>query len=249
LLALLEQEGSTLADVLKLFADRSFRQRVVGSLVNKRVADFWRTEYEAYPLKMRIEAVAPIQNKVGAFLSNPILYRILTRPGRGLELRSIMDQGKILLVNLAKGRIGEDTAALLGALLVSSMGVAALSRTNVAESERRDFFLYLDEFQNYTTLSLAGMLSELRKYRLNLILAHQYLTQLDPLVRSAILGNVGTIISFRVGVEDAMILVREFEPVFRASDLVGLPNRHIYLKLMIDGEVSPPFSAETLGMR
>jgi hypothetical protein len=157
-----------------------------------------------------------------------------------------MDEGKVLLVNLAKGKIGADTSTLLGALIVSRLGLAALSRAAQPEEERRDFYLYLDEFHNFTTLSLAGMLSELRKYRLNLILAHQYLSQLDERLLSAILGNVGTVISFRIGPQDAEIIVREFAPEFSATDLVNLPNYHIYLKLMIDGRVSSPFSAVTL---
>ena len=158
-----------------------------------------------------------------------------------------MDEGKILLVNLAKGKIGEDTAALLGALIVSRIGLAGLSRANIAEENRRDFYVYLDEFQSFTTLSLANMLSELRKYRVNMILAHQFLSQLDLQVRDAILGNVGTIISFRVGAADAEILEKEFYPEFTATDLTRLPNYQIYLKLMVDGEVSSPFSAETMG--
>jgi len=194
----------------------------------------------------RLEAIAPIQNKVGAFLSNPALRNILVQSRSSFDLRRIMDEGKILLVNLAKGRIGEDTAGLLGSMLVSRIGLAGLSRSDIAEDSRRDFHVYLDEFQNFTTLSLATMLSELRKYRVNLVLAHQYLSQVDPEVRDAILGNAGTIISFRLGVTDAEVLSREFHPEFSLQDLIGLPNYRIYLKLMIDGAVSKPFSAETL---
>jgi hypothetical protein len=157
-----------------------------------------------------------------------------------------MDEGKILVVNLAKGKIGEDTANLLGSLLVSSIGNAAFSRAEIPENERRPFWLYLDEFQNFTTLSLANMLSELRKYRVGLVLAHQYLSQLDPQIRDAILGNVGTIISFRIGLADAEIIAREFYPEITEGDLVYLPNHEIYLKLMTLGVQTHPFSAETL---
>ena len=157
-----------------------------------------------------------------------------------------MDEGKILLVNLSKGSIGEDTSNLLGSLLISRFDLAALSRANKPEAERRDFTLYLDEFHNFTTQSLIFMLSELRKYRLSLVLAHQYLTQLDPNIRDAILGNVGTLIVFRIGATDAEFLEPEFFPEFRTSDFTNLPNYHIYLKLMIDGKISPPFSALTL---
>jgi hypothetical protein len=155
-------------------------------------------------------------------------------------------KARVLLVNLAKGKIGADTSTLLGALIVSRLGLAALSRADSPEESRRDFYLYLDEFHNFTTLSLAGMLSELRKYRLNLILAHQYLSQLDERLLAAILGNVGTIISFRIGPTDAETIAQEFSPQFSATDLMNLPNYHIYLKLMIDGRVSSPFSAVTL---
>jgi hypothetical protein len=206
----------------------------------------WLREYETYPARFRIEAIAPIQNKVGAFLANPILSGILTQSGSASDLRQVMDKSWILLVNLAKGKIGEDSAGLLGVLLVSRIGLAALSRADVVEESRRDFFVYLDEFQSFTTLSLANMLSELRKYRLGLVLAHQYLSQLDLQVRDATLGNVGTILSFRLGLFDAEILENEFKPEISAIDLISLPNYHIYLKVMIDGKVS---SAKTLGAK
>jgi hypothetical protein len=160
-----------------------------------------------------------------------------------------MDEGKILLVNLAKGKIGGDNSALLGAMLVAHIGLASLSRADTPENERRDFYLYLDEFQNFTTLSMANMLSELRKYRLSMILAHQYLSQVDQEVRDAILGNVGTVISFRLGLRDAELIEKEFYPKFSREDIVNLPNYNIYLKLMIDGKISKPFSAETINTK
>jgi hypothetical protein len=157
-----------------------------------------------------------------------------------------MDEGKIILVNLAKGRIGADNSALLGAMIVSHIGLAAISRAEVPEHERRDFYLYLDEFQNFTTLSMANMLSELRKYHLCMIMAHQYLSQIDQEVRDAVFGNVGTFISFRIGLRDAELIEKEFYPKFSREDIINLPNYNIYLKLMIDGEISKPFSAETI---
>ncbi len=157
-----------------------------------------------------------------------------------------MDEGKILLVNLAKGSIGEDTANLMGSLLISRFDLAALSRANVEENEHRDYALYLDEFHNFTTKSLLQMLSELRKYRLSLVLAHQYLTQLDPVIRDSILGNAGTMIIFRIGATDADLIAQEFAPTYKQSDFTNLPNFHLYLKMMIDGRVSEPFSAVTL---
>jgi type IV secretory pathway TraG/TraD family ATPase VirD4 len=245
LLALLDQPEATLADVLRLLDDAPYRRNAAMRCWNPQVRNFWLKEFENYPKTFRLEAIAPIQNKVGAFVTDPVLRGILVQPKSSFDLRQIIDEGKILLVNLAKGRIGEDTAALLGALLVSRIGLAGLSRTDIPEDERRDFHVYLDEFQNFTTLSLANMLSELRKYRVNLMLAHQYLSQLDEDVRDAILGNAGTIISFRLGVTDAEVLAKEFYPEFSVEDLINLPNYNIYLKLMIEGRVSKPFSAET----
>jgi type IV secretory pathway TraG/TraD family ATPase VirD4 len=245
LLALLEQPEAMLADVLRLFDDATFRKRVAERVANAHVRRFWLTEYEGYPARLRAESSAPLQNKIGAFLSHPVLAQILTQSKSDIDIRACMDSGKILLVNLAKGKLGEDAAALLGALLTTSLAVAGLTRADCPENARRDFFVYIDEFPTFTTLSIANMLSELRKYRVGLILVHQYLSQLDVQVRDSILGNVGTMISFRVGAPDAAILQREFLPEITAEDLVGLPNYQIYLKLMVEGTVTRPFSADT----
>src|SRR6266704_3082186 len=183
LLALLDQSQATLADVSRLLADRAFRKDAMANVYSPQVRDFWLREYESYPPHFRVEAIAPIQNKVGAFITNPLLNRILTQPHSAFDVRRIMDEGKILLVNLAKGKIGEDTAALLGALLVAKIGMAALSRAELAEADRRDFYLYVDEFPSFTTTGFAGMLSEMRKYHVGLVLAHQYMEQLDESVR------------------------------------------------------------------
>jgi hypothetical protein len=246
LLALFDQPEATLADVLRLLTDADFRRQAVSYVRSPQVRTFWLREYPGYPDRFRAEAIAPIQNKVGAFLADPLLYRILPAPRSSFDLRQIMDEGKLLLVNLAKGKIGEDTAALLGAMLVASIGLAAFTRAEVPERSRRDFWVYLDEFQSFTTLSLATMLSELRKYRVGMTLAHQYLAQLEEPIRDAILGNVGTLIAFRLGFADAEILAQEFYPIFSAADLVALPNYATYLKLMVDGAPTSPFSAETL---
>lgn len=246
LLALADQPTATLADVLRILDDRTFRQKVAKETGNEQVRRFWLGEYEGYSYKFRAVIIAPIQNKVGAFLSDPILNRILTQTKSAFDLREVMDSEKILLVNLSKGKIGEDSAALLGALLVTKIGLAGLSRADTPEGNRRDFFMYLDEFQTFTTLSFATMLSELRKYRVAMILAHQYISQVDPQVRNAVLGNTGTIITFRLGAEDAYELAKEFQPEFTALDLTTLPNYHIYLKLMVEGEVTRPFSGRTL---
>ena len=246
LLALLDQPNASLLDVLRLLNDREFRREVTLRLPNKAVREFWLREYEDYPVRFRAEAIAPIQNKIGAFMSNPVLCKILTGSDDSLDLRRIIDDRKILLVNLSKGKIGEDTAALLGAFIVAHFGRTALRRADTKETLRRDFYLYLDEFQTFATPSLVNMLSELRKYRLNMILAHQFISQLEMPVREAVLGNTGTNIIFRVGPTDAMLLEKTFQPDFNIIDLLNLPNHHIYLKLMVEGVITKPFSAKTL---
>jgi type IV secretory pathway TraG/TraD family ATPase VirD4 len=244
LYALLERDDATLPDILRLYTDDTWRKRIVRDIRNETVRQFWKKEFEKYHFRQRADAVAPIQNKLGALLSDPTLRRILTAPETDLRFRSMMDEGRVLLVNLSKGRLGEDSAFVLGGLIVSTLGLAAFSR---AETDARPpFFVYIDEFQNFTTLMLANMMSELRKYGVGLTLAHQHLNQIAPDIRHAVLGNAGTLISFRVGAEDAPILAREFLPKFGGEDLLNLPNRSIYLKLMIDGTPSQPFSATTL---
>lgn len=246
LYALIEYGEATLPDVLRMLTDTGFQRAVLKKVENIQVREFWEGEFPHYNPRYRQEMIGPIQNKIGAFLADPRLYRIFTEPETDLHFRQIMDAGKILIVNLAKGRLGEDSANLLGALLVTTLNLAAFSRSELPEDRRHPFYLYLDEFQSFTTLSVANMVSELRKFKLGLVLAHQHLHQLVPDVRHAVLANVGTIITFRVGPEDALILAREFEPVFSVEDLVNLPNHDIYLKLMIDGAPSAPFSARTL---
>jgi hypothetical protein len=246
LFTLLEQAEATLADILRLLNDDAYRRDAVSRVRNPQVRRFWQLEYENYPVRYRADAAAPIQTKVGAFLTDPILNRILTEPKSDFDLRQVMDNGKILLVNLAKGKLGEGTASLLGSLLVSQIGSVGLSRADLLEPARRDFYVYLDEFHTFTTLSLATMLTELRKYRVNLVLANQYLSQIDREILDAVLGNVGTVISFRLGPIDAALISKEFSPTLDALDFMNLPNYSIYLRLMIDGTVSPPFSAVTL---
>ena len=238
-LALLDQPESTLPDVLRLLSDEEFRKAVASNVEHEPVRRFWLKEYRAHA-----DMIAPIQNKIGAFLSDPKVMRILTS-NQSLSFRKIMDNGHVLLVNLSKGQIGDDAASLLGGLLVTTIGLAAFSRADVPESKRNDFFLYIDEFQNYTTLSLVGMIAEMRKFRVGLVLAHQYLDQLDPAVRSAVLGSMGSIIAFRLGPRDAPFLAKEFQSHgsrIEATDLISLPNYHMYLRLLVDGEVGRPFS-------
>ncbi len=246
LLALLEQPRADLTDVLRLLRDDAYREELVATLQDGPVKDFWQHEYAGYAPRYRADAIAPIQSKIGAFLADPVLRRVLTKPDRPLHLRKIMDDGKILLINLSKGVLGSDSAAMLGALLVTTLGLAAFSRADSAPATRRPHWLYMDEFQSFTTLSIADMLSELRKYNVGLTMAHQYLTQLQPDVRDAVIGNAGTLIAFRLGGHDAPLIAREFRPSFSTDDLVNLPNHHIYLRLMIGGAPSQPFSALTV---
>lgn len=246
LYALIEYGDATLPDILRLFTHKDFRREVLAKVTNDQVKLFWEKEFKNYNPRYAQESIAPIQNKVGAFLADPRLYRMFTNPPVDIHFRQIMDQGKILIVNLAKGSLGEDSANLLGAILVTTLGLAAMSRADIEESRRRDHHIFIDEFQSFTTLSVANMVSELRKFHIGLVLAHQHLFQLEPEVRHAVLGNVGTIISFRLGPEDAQIFSREFEPTFGREDIVNLPNHSVYLKLMIDRAPSRPFSATTL---
>jgi hypothetical protein len=246
LYALFEVPGSTLEDVLKLLASSSYRTQVADRVTNEPVRLFWQKEFSKYSFGYRSDGAAPIQNKIGAFLADPTIRRILTAPEQDLHLRRIMDQGGVLLVNLAKGRMGEDSANLLGSLLVSTLGLAALSRADMPLDQRRPFYLYLDEFHSFTTLSVATMAAELRKFGIGLVMAHQHLHQLEPDVRHAVLGNSGTMIAFRLGAEDAAHFAHEFSPVFTADDLASLPNHHMLLKLMIDNAPSKPFSAVTV---
>lgn len=246
LMALLEYPDSTLLDIMRLLTDNDFRRKIVDSLKDPVVKNFWVNEYARYNERFQTEAIAPIQNKVGQFLTNPLVRNIIGQKKSSFDLRKAMDEGKILIVNIAKGLMGESNSALLGAMMVTKIEQAAMSRADVPESERRDFFLYVDEFQAFATESFANILSEARKYHLSLIISHQYIAQLPEPVKFAIFGNVGTFVVFRVGAEDAEWLEKEFEPEFMANDLVNLAKYSVYLKLMIDGMTSKAFSANTL---
>jgi hypothetical protein len=246
ILSLLDYPGSTLLDIPLILVDKDFRKKVLEKVANPQVRNFWVTEFERYSSYFRSEAISPIQNKVGHFLSTPLVRNIVGQAQSSMDFRKIMDEGKVLIVNLSKGKIGEDNCGLLGAMIVTKIQLAALSRGDMPENKRKSFYLYVDEVHNFLTLSFADILSEARKYGLSLILAHQYIEQLDEKIRSAIFGNVGTLIAFRVGARDAQFLKNEFNPVFDETDLVNLPNYHIYLKLMIDGVTSRPFSAITI---
>jgi hypothetical protein len=250
LLALLETPGNTLLGVVRMLTDKDFMTKIVDNCQDPMVKNFWIKEFGSFNDKYRTEAIAPILNKIGQFFSTDLIRNILGQPKSTIDFRDIMDNKKILIVNLSKGKIGEDNSNLLGSFIVTKLQLAAMSRVDIPEHERNDFYLYVDEFQNFTTDSFATILSEARKYRLCLILAHQYISQLtetgNERVRNAIFGNVSTICTFRVGTDDAEFLEREFEPIFTGPQLLGLNKAQITLKLSINGKPSLPFVANTL---
>jgi CxxC-x17-CxxC domain-containing protein len=250
ILALLDTPGSTLLGIPRMLVDKDYRQKIISNLKDPVIKAFWIHEYEAWQDKFRNEAIAPIQNKVGQFLSTSIIRNVVGQSKSTINIFDTMNEGKIFLVNVSKGRIGEDNSALLGGMIITKVQLAAMERVRIPEDQRRDFYLYVDEFQNFVTDAFAGILSEARKYRLNLTIAHQYTAQLttkeSSAMRDAVFGNVGTMIIFRVGADDADFLEKEFDPEFTPQDIVNLPNYKIYLKLMIDGVTSRPFSAKTL---
>lgn len=250
ILALLDTPGTTLLGIPRMLVDKDYRQKIINNLKDPVIKAFWVHEYEAWQDKFRNEAIAPIQNKVGQFLSTSVIRNIVGQSKSTINIFDMMNEGKIFLVNVSKGRIGEDNSKLLGGMIITKVQLAAMERVRIPEDERKDFYLYVDEFQNFVTDSFASILSEARKYRLNLTVAHQYTAQLvtkeSSAMRDSIFGNVGTMIVFRVGADDADFLEKEFAPEFTPEDIVNLPNFRIYLKLMIDGITSRPFSAKTL---
>ena len=245
-LALLDCPDSTMLDIPRMLTDNRFRDMIVEQVKDPVIRDFWINEFAQYDSKFRTEAVSPILNKVGQFLATATIRNIVGQPKSRINIREIMDQKKIMIVNLSRGKIGEDNSALLGAMMITKIQLAAMSRADVTADKRPDCSLYVDEFQNFATESFATILSEARKYNLCLTMANQYIDQMSEEVRSAVFGNAGTIVSFRVGGTDADFLVKEFEPVFDANDLVNLDKYNIYIKLLIDGISSPAFSAKTL---
>lgn len=246
ILALLEYPDSTLLGINRLLVDKNYRKKVVEKIQDPVVRSFWVDEFPKWNERVLQEVVSPIQNKVGQFLSTALIRNIVGQVKSAVDLRKVMDDGKILILNLSKGRIGEDASSLMGAMMVTKIQLAAMSRVDIPENERTDFYLYVDEFQNFATESFANILSEARKYHLNLTIAHQYIEQLGEVVQPAVFGNVGTIIVFRIGAADAEFLEQEFAPNITPEDLVNLPKYHIYLKLMIEGVSSEPFSARGL---
>jgi hypothetical protein len=247
ILALLDRPTTTMLDITRMLTDKKFRKETLTYCTDTVVLQFWNVEFASWTEKFQAEAIAPILNKVGAFTANPIIRNIIGQPKSTFNIREIMDEGKILIVNLSKGLLGEDNSSILGSFLVTKIQLAAMSRSDIPKIEdRRPFFLYVDEFQNFATNSFATILSEARKYGLNLTVANQYISQMDETVRDAVFGNVGTMITFRVSADDAPILVKQFEPQFEANDLLQMANRNFVINMVIGGEKTPAFSARTL---
>lgn len=246
ILALLEYPGATMLGINKMLVDKAYRDKVVANVTDSSVKTYWTQEFAGYTERFAAEAIPAIQNKIGQFTSNPLVRNIIGQEKSSFDLRKVMDEGKILIINLSKGRVGEANANLLGSMIITKIYLAAMSRADQRESELQklpNFYLYVDEFQSFANESFADILSEARKYKLNLTIAHQYIEQMSEEVRAAVFGNVGTMMTFRVGSYDAEVLEKEFAPVFTAEDLVNLGAYQIYLKLMIDGISSQPFSA------
>lgn len=249
LLTLMEYPDATLLDIQPLLTDMGFRNHVLLYVQNAATKSFWSKEFEKYSPQFRSEAISPILNKVGLFLTSIPLRNIVGQKTKGIRIQQVLDEGKILIVNLSKGEIGEDASSLLGSILLTSIQLAAMHRAAQPENHRKPFYLYVDEMHSFISLSFVDVLAEARKYRLSLFLTHQYIEQIDERIRGAIFGNVGTIISFRVGAMDAEILEKEFYPLFNKEDFTNLPRYNMYLKLMIDGTASQPFSASSLSLK
>ncbi|MBI5018933.1 DUF87 domain-containing protein [Candidatus Gottesmanbacteria bacterium] len=246
ILTLTHVPQSTFLDIPELLTNDRFREKVVEKLDDRVLKNFWLNEFNRLSPQMKSESISPILNKVGQFLSSKTIRNIVGSPSSTVDLERMMNEGKIVIVNLAQGKLGEDSSALLGAMIITKMQLAAMNRVYTAEENRRDFYLYVDEFQNFATQSFIKILSEARKYRLNLALANQYVGQIDEDVQKAIFGNAGSIISFAVGAADARMLGREFGEKYEEAELVGLGNFEVVLKLSIDNQTSTPFSATTL---
>lgn len=246
LLALLDYPHATMLGITRMLTDKAFRQKIIKQIQDPVVKNFWVTEFASWNEKFASEAISPVLNKVGAFTANPLIRNIIGQPKSAMNIRELMDQGKILIVNLSRGQVGEDNAATLGALMVTKIQLAAMSRASQDMELRVPFYLYVDEFQNFATNSFAVILSEARKYGLNLTVANQYVSQLTPEVRDAVFGNVGTMMVFRIGADDGAYVAKYFEPIFTAQDLINLNNQHFVISMSIDGEKVPPFTAKSL---
>ena len=245
LLTLLSEQAK-LEDVLKILTDDAYRAKIVNTMEDQVLKNFWQNEFNTMTDKLRAESISPILNKVGQFVTSPLVRNVVNVQTSSFDIESVMNEGKILLVNLSQGKLGEDNMALLGAMIITKIQLAAMNRVYISEAERRDFYLYIDEFQNFATTSFIKILSEARKYRLNLILANQYMAQIPDEVKAAIFGNAGSMVSFILGAQDAEWMQKEFGGKYTQEDLVSLGRYQVITKLMIDGQMSYPFPAQTL---
>lgn len=248
-LALLDSPNTTVLSIVKMLTDKNYRQKIVARIEDSVVKNFWVNEFAGWSEKFDNEAIMPVLNKVGQFISTALIRNMVGQPENKLNMRKIMDEGKILLVKLSRGLLGDENSNLLGAMLITKIQQAAMSRADIREEDRKPFFLYVDEFQNFATDTFEQILSEARKYRLSVTLAHQFMAQLTPALRSTVFGNVGSIISFRVGADDANILEKEYTPVFKVRDIINLGVQEFYVKMAIDGETRDAFSGKTLPVK
>lgn len=247
-LALLDTPGTTVFSILKLLTDKNYRQHIVAGIQDGVVKNFWVHEFASWSEKFDNEAITPLLNKVGQFVSTGMIRNIVGQPENTFDVRKVMDEQKILLMKVSKGLLGEENAGLIGSMLITKIQQAAMSRANILEDDRKDFYFYVDEFHNFATDTFAEILSEARKYRLNLTIAHQYMGQLTETVRKTVFGNVGNMISFRVGAEDAEVLAKEYSPTFQVRDIINLGVQEFYLKMSINGELSKAFSGRTINL-
>ncbi|TSC80469.1 MAG: hypothetical protein G01um101425_123 [Candidatus Peregrinibacteria bacterium Gr01-1014_25] len=245
-LALLDSPNTTVLSILKMLTDKNYRQKIVARIQDSVVKSFWVSEFAAWSEKFDAEAITPLLNKVGQFVATNMIRNMIGQPVTKFSIREIMDQKKILLMKVSKGLLGEENSSLIGSMFITKLYQAAMSRADTPEDQRTDFYLYVDEFQNFATDTFAEILSEARKYRLNLTIAHQYMGQLNDVVRKTVFGNVGSMISFRVGAEDAKILAEEYNPVFKERDIINLGVRELYCKMSVNGELREAFSGRTL---
>ncbi len=246
ILALLDSPNTSILSILKMLTDKNYRQKIVARINDNVVKSFWVSEFAAWSEKYDADAITPLLNKVGQFVATNMVRNVVGQPEMKFNIRDVMDNKKILLMKVSKGLLGEENSSLIGSMIITKIYQAAMARQDIAEEDRENFYFYVDEFQNFATDTFYEILSEARKYKLNLTIAHQYMGQLSSKIRQTVFGNVGSMISFRVGAEDAAILEKEFEPIFKERDIINLGVREFYIKMSVNGEIREPFSARTI---